>query len=238
MSDGIEIIGAGLGRTGTYTLKVALEQLGFSRCYHMTDLLSHPKQVLHWHELKDSGKTNWQELFGDCRAVVDYPGCLYYREIKAAYPEAKVILTVRDPDTWYESVLKTLYKLRPRKPLALLAMFLRLIVSARFRAILPVYLFADIIIWKEQFKSRFANKEMAIKIFKQHYNEVKAAIPDDQLLVYDVNDGWQPLCEFLNVPIPNIPFPVTNLRQDFASEVENLMERGHNGKGSSLFINS
>lgn len=223
MSDGIEIVGAGLGRTGTYTLKEALEQLGFSRCYHMTDLFSHPEQVSYWQELKDSGKTDWQELFKDCRAVVDYPGCLYYREIIAAYPGAKVILTVRDPDIWYESVLRTFYKLRPRKPLALLAMLLRLFISARFRTILPVYLFTDIIIWKEQFKGRFADKQTAIKIFEQHSNEVKAAIPDKQLLVYNVKDGWQPLCEFLNVSIPDIPFPVTNLRQDFAAEMEKII---------------
>src|SRR5947208_7864431 len=106
----IQVIGAGLGRTGTLSLKAALEELGFGPCYHMIELITHPEQVVYWEAASAGQPVDWDALFAGYQAVVDYPGCRYYRELMRHYPEAKVILTVRDPETWYESCMATIYQ--------------------------------------------------------------------------------------------------------------------------------
>src|SRR4028118_1909160 len=106
----IRVIGAGLGRTGTLSLKAALEEVGFGACYHMIELLGHPEQVHFWEAASRGEPVHWDALFAGYQSIVDYPGCRYYRTLMEHYPDAKVVLTVRDPDRWYESTRETIYK--------------------------------------------------------------------------------------------------------------------------------
>src|SRR5438094_934614 len=106
----IRVIGAGLGRTGTLSLKAALEELGFTQCYHMIELLMHPEQVTYWEAASAGQPVDWDALFEGYQAVVDYPGCMYYRQLMEQYPEAKVLLSVRDPEKWYESARETIFQ--------------------------------------------------------------------------------------------------------------------------------
>src|SRR4051812_14465442 len=111
----IRVIGAGVGRAGTMSLKAALEQIGVEKCYHMIELLMHAEQVRYWEQASAGQPVDWDTLFEGYQSIVDYPGCRYYRELLAHYPDAKVLLTVRNPESWYESARETIYQAgRPR----------------------------------------------------------------------------------------------------------------------------
>lgn len=223
----IRVIGAGLGRTGTLSLKAALEELGFGTCYHMIELLSHPEQVRFWEAASRREPVAWDEMFQGYQAVVDYPGCRYYRELMECYPEAKVVLTVRDPDRWYESALATIYQAGrppsgenegPPAPLPFPGdpqLFARIFEMVR----------RDV--WQGDFGGRFEDREHAIEVFNRHTEQVKAQVPADRLLVYEVKEGWEPLCRFLGVPVPEgEPFPRLNDRETFQNRLRGE-EPGH-----------
>jgi len=202
----IEVIGAGFGRTGTMSLKVALEELGFGPCYHMIELFGHPEHVELW-EAASQGKTvNWDELFSGYRATTDWPACSFYKELMEKYPDGKVILTVRDPYGWYESTYNTIYGMRRMvsSPIFRLAGVFRPGMGHAARM-------NDRLIWEDTFGGSLEDREGAIRIFEQHNEEVKACVPPDKLLVYEVKEGWGPLCEFLGVEVPeDKPFPHLN----------------------------
>jgi hypothetical protein len=103
----LEVIGAGFGRTGTKSLKAALEELGFDPCYHMSELFGHPEHVELWEAAARGKSVDWNELLGGYRATTDWPACSFYEELMQSYPDAKVILTLRDPNRWYESTYNT-----------------------------------------------------------------------------------------------------------------------------------
>ena len=105
----LDVIGAGFGRTGTMSLKVALEELGFGPCYHMSEVFAHPEHVELWRAAAQGKEVDWEQIFGGYRATVDWPACSFYGELMEKYPDAKVILTVRDPQRWYESAYNTIY---------------------------------------------------------------------------------------------------------------------------------
>jgi len=202
----IEVIGAGFGRTGTMSLKVALEELGIGPCYHMIELFGHPEHVELWEAASQGKAVSWEELFSGYRATTDWPACSFYEQLMEKYPDAKVILTVRDPDRWYESTYNTIYGMR------------RMISSPIFRLVAPLRpglrraaKMNDRLIWEDTFGGSLENRERAIKVFERHNEEVKERVPPDKLLVYDVKEGWGPLCEFLGVGVPkNKPFPHLN----------------------------
>jgi hypothetical protein len=198
----LKVIGAGLGRTGTYSLKVALEDLGFARCYHMTDVLAHAEHVPVWNAAVLGESVDWEAFFQGYQATVDWPGCSFYKQYMRLYAEAKVILSVRDPERWHESARQTIYYVRHAFPrwTALLLPRIR-----RFRRML------DRLIWTGMFQGRFEDKSFAIEVFNRHNEEVRRIVPPERLLVYDVKEGWQPLCAFLGVPVPEgKPFPHLN----------------------------
>jgi Sulfotransferase domain len=212
----VRVIGAGLGRTGTLSLKAALEELGFGACYHMIELLSHPEQVHFWEAASRKEPVDWDALFDGYQSAADFPACRYYREMMEHYPDAKVILTVRDPNAWYESTRETIYQVG--RPLSA--------ESDRPPAPLPFpgdpLLFKRIFdmvqrdVWQGDFDGRFENREYAIEVFNRHIATVREHVPSDRLLVYQVKDGWEPLCRFLGVPVPeNEPFPYLNDREAF-----------------------
>lgn len=200
----IEVIGAGFGRTGTTSLKAALERLGFVACHHMQEILRHPEQAQAWMAAYRSEPVDWAALLDGYRATTDWPSCRFYRELMDEYPEAKVVLTVREPERWYESVRETIYPLSTEAP----RWFCRFIPP--LHALLTL---AKHNIWDGEFDGRFLDREHAIARFNAHIEEVQQTVPPERLLVYSVKQGWAPLCEFLDVEVPDESFPHLNERE-------------------------
>ena len=206
----MKLIGAGFGRTGTMSLKIALETLGFSPCYHMTEVFAHPEHTWFWISAWRGEPADWDGVLGGYEAAVDWPACTFYEELMKRHPDAKVILSVRKPERWYESVRNTIYELSvviPRHPIYRIGY--TLVSFFVFRGPGNRNL-ADEIIWQGTFDGRFEDKHHAIEVFEHHNAEVQRRVPEDRLLVYDVKAGWGPLCEFLRVQEPEEPFPRTN----------------------------
>ena len=218
----IQVIGAGFGRTGTKSLQLALEILNFNQCYHMEALLRNPDHVIQWKNAYLENPVEWEFIFKDYKAIVDFPGSIYYKELAQHYPDAKVILTIRDPESWYKSALKTIFSFDPGVKLKL-KMLLKLPFSSTARNLLKVVTLNDKSIWGKFFEGKFKDHDYVISKFNSHIEEVKQTIPENRLLVFEVKDGWEPLCEFLNLPIPNIPFPNTNSGKDFHSWARDIV---------------
>lgn len=210
----LQIIGAGYGRTGTMSLKHALEMLGFGPCYHMIELTNEPERVGHWLQAAKGKKVKWEKLFEGYQSIADFPGCLYYQSLLQAYPQAKVILTVRDAESWYKSARSTIFRSYPSGgQLAYIAK--NYWFSKRVRQLMQVgWLIQKTIFW-QTFRMRQFSPASAMRRFEQHNEEVIKHVPPQQLLVYNVKDGWEPLCQFLQVPIPQVPFPQTNKGDHF-----------------------
>ncbi|GAA4139315.1 sulfotransferase family protein [Actinomadura keratinilytica] len=205
----LEIIGAGFGRTGSYSLKEALTRLGYGPCHHMTSLGEDAELLRRWEAVVDGEPIPWDVVLAGYRAALDWPVCAYWRELVAAYPHAKVILTVRPPDRWYASMSRTLYRSsRPAPPTPEgLLMRLEDLLDSGLRRRRRI---SREVIWKGTFGGRFADREHAIEVFDRHNAEVRAQVPADRLLVFDTAQGWEPLCAFLGVPVPDEDFPHLN----------------------------
>ncbi len=197
----LHIIGAGFGRTGTTSIKQVLEELGFGRCYHMREMIAHSGHARIWLDAYAGKPVDWDRLFDGYASIVDWPGAYFYRELMAAYPEARVLLTVRDPERWHRSMTNTIktesdgiprWALWPLPPVR------------------QMFAVLDRVVWEGTFHGRFADKAHALAVYEQHIEAVKATVPADRLLVYSVREGWEPLCRFLDVPVPDRPFPHTN----------------------------
>lgn len=220
----IQVVGAGFGRTGTKSLQLALEKLGYDQCYHMEELIQNPEGVGHWENADQGLDSDWNQLFEGYQSIVDFPGSIHYKKLATYYPEAKVILTVRDREKWYKSAKSTIFSFDPG-----LAIKLRLLLSLPFsskaRHLLRVIKLIDQSIWKRFFQGRFEDKAFALQHFDAHIDEVKATIPTERLLVFEVKDGWGPLCQFLGKPIPSEPFPVSNQKEGFHTGARNLVKK-------------
>ena len=206
----LKVIGAGLGRTGTASLKVALEQLGIGRCYHMGEVLSDPSRIDHWLDAAN-GEPDWEATLDGYAATVDYPACTYWRELADLYPDAKVILSVRDADSWFESTNAT-------------------IMAPRFNDFIEPSPWGEMIrrtIW-DTLEGRMGDRDFMVSYFNQRNEEVQAALPSDRLLVFEARQGWEPLCNFLGLSVPDAPFPRINTRE----ETKELLDRMTSGSGS------
>lgn len=219
----IKVIGAGLPRTGTSSVKIALEELGFAPCYQMRELLSHPEQINFWTQASRGKAIDWDLLFKDYQGTVDFPSYRYYEQLLQYYPDAKVILTVRDAYAWYDSVLKTIYQVTEPSSGQKFLKTLELLDSSRKQDLDRIWSFVEKELWQLDFQGKFAEKQYAIQVFHQHIEEVKQNVPLNQLLVYQVTEGWESLCRFLNVPIPNKPFPCLNKRATFKQRLRQLL---------------
>ncbi|HEV3229749.1 MAG TPA: sulfotransferase [Solirubrobacteraceae bacterium] len=204
----MKVIGAGFGRTGSMSLKGALEDLGFGPCLHMIDCIRTPieTRVDLWQEAADGKPVDWHEVFAGWESTVDWPGCSFYEQLMDAFPAAPVLLTVRDPDAWYESAQRSIYAATlagrkgelqggtdgPPPPEAMRMM--------------------GTLIWGDggDFQGRFEDRDWAIEVFNRHNEKVRRTVPPERLLVHEISDGWEPLCEFLDVPVPDTPFPRLN----------------------------
>lgn len=199
----IEVIGAGFGRTGTLSLKLALEKLGFDKCYHMLEVAQNPDHVEVWQQATRGEDVDWASLFSGYRASVDWPACNFWELQLQRFPEARVILSERDPERWYQSVMSTIY---PSS------------VAARERDDPTERPWVDMVyelIWDGTFHGRVEDKEHAIDIYLAHNAYVKKQAPPDRLLVFEASEGWEPLCDFLGAPVPDEPYPRVNSTDDF-----------------------
>jgi hypothetical protein len=206
----MKIIGAGFGRTGTTSLKAALEPLGFGPSYRLDEVFKHPEQVAFWEAARRGERVDWEGFFAGYGLAVDWPAFSFYGELMEAFPEAPVILTVRDPGRWYESVRSTIYgihKLSAGPAPVRLAFALAGLFAP---AVTGIARLADAILWDGLFDGRFEDRSYAIEMFHRHNEEVRRRVPPERLLVYDVKEGWAPLCDFLGVEVPDEPFPHLN----------------------------
>lgn len=195
----LKVVGAGFGRTGTLSLKNALENIGFGPCYHMMEVFPRPEHVAMWHRLAFENTIDWDVIFSGFHATVDWPAARWWREIAAHFTNAKVLLSVRDPEAWYKSMIDTIYQAMKWPVTGDVPEIVRLQNEMVRKAILG-----------ETFDNRFEDKAHAIEVFKRHNQEVRDTIDPARLLVFDVREGWAPLCRFLEVPIPDEPFPRLN----------------------------
>ncbi len=198
----MRVIGAGFGRTGTLSLKLALERLGFGPCYHMEEVIRHPAHVPQWVAATRGEPVDWQALLGAWGATVDWPGCSFYKELLAAFPQARVVLSVRDPAAWHRSVIDTIRRPTTMFPLRLFMPWLP--------GVGPATRMATELIWTRTFGGQPEDAARAIATYEAHVAAVTRDVPPGQLLVFDVREGWAPLCAFLDVPVPAEPFPHVN----------------------------
>jgi hypothetical protein len=200
---GLKIIGPGFGRTGTHSLKLAFERLGFGPCHHMWEVRDNPDKLPEWEAAARGEPPDWERVFHGYVSQVDWPGARYWRELIRHYPEAKVVLSIRPEQAWYESMIATIgpfmwnYKTHS---------------SERMRARAKMTL--DIV--EEQiFDGRLRDRDHALAVFRQHIRSVQESVSSDRLLIYNVSEGWSPLCRFLGVSTPTEAFPRSNSRDFF-----------------------
>ncbi len=194
----LRVVGAGLGRTGTTSLKVALEQLLGAPCYHMIEVFSHPEHTQLWRDAALGKLPNWDAIFDGYVATVDWPGAAFWEEIAAANPDAIILLSTRDPEAWWESASQTIFAARDGGP-----------PVPGFREMM------DAIFDSKRFTRDRNTKEAAIARFIEHNEHVRKTAPKDRLVEWTATDGWAPLCKALDVPFPKMPFPKANTRDDW-----------------------
>jgi hypothetical protein len=227
----LKIIGAGLGRTGTMSLKVALEQIGYGPCYHMLDVWANMPETFALWEAAARGEPDWETIFAGYASTVDYPGCTFWRELMVAYPAAKVILSTRNPDSWFDSVNSTIFGPFSRGAIAHIG----------------AQAFFDGTVLAAFDKDRMDDRAYMTGFFERWNDAVIDEVPAERLLVFEAKQGWQPLCDFLGVRVPDAPYPRVNSREEMqqrgiakpgASPTMEMMREGARARieaiGSSL----
>ncbi len=196
----LKVIGAGFGRTGTNSLKTALEMLGFTKCHHMSEVVAAPQQAVGFLEAARSGHTNWDQLFEGYQASCDWPSCIFWRELAEFYPDAKVILSLRDTESWYRSIAQTLFP------------FTRKLLAGPAN---PMKELVEEIFLKQSFAGDIDNRDHVIAVYERHNQSVREGLPAGRLLEFEARQGWEPLCAFLEVPVPAADYPKTNTAEEF-----------------------
>jgi hypothetical protein len=213
----MKVIGAGLPRTGTLSQKVALEMLGLGPCYHMVNVLADLDLAPHWREAMD-GDANWDEVFDGFESTVDWPGSFFYQELIEKYPDAKVILGVRDGESWARSMRETIWGVFYGDGLVRHLSSARGNVDPKWRG----YIDMMMDMWERSGLmdgGEDTTAESMASAMERYQEEVKQNVPSDRLLVWSVQEGWEPLCEFLEVPVPDAPFPKTNDAKEFGARL-------------------
>jgi len=195
----LRVVGAGLGRTGTHSLKLALEQLLGAPCYHMVEVIAHPEFVSLWQSAL-AGAPRWDEIYAGYATAVDWPTAAFWRELMAAAPDSIVLLSVRDPERWWTSASRTIFEsLQQAGPLADLADFRDMVTT----------------MLTERFTPHWDDRDEAIAAYLRHNDEVRAEVPPDRLVEWLPEDGWAPLCAALESRVPEEPFPHVNTTDEF-----------------------
>jgi len=217
----LQIIGTGQGRTGTMSLKLALEILGYGKCYHMFELFQHPEEIVYFEQAEKGEKVDWDKLFEGYKSAVDFPVIRYYKELMAKYPDAKLIHTTREVDSWYKSVSDTIFWASKPSFGRIFKMMVKVPFSSTLRKRLRILKYNGALLDKFYGKD-LKNKEAVTKVFKDYNEDVLKSVPHERLLVFDVKSGWEPLCKFLNVAVPSVPFPRSNSTDEFLVNVSKI----------------
>jgi hypothetical protein len=212
----LSVIGAGFGRTGTESMKMALEILGLGPCHHMKEVIADPEKIRLWRSIARGihapatvstvDEPRWEQAFAGYSAAVDWPSAYFWRELSEYYPRAKILLTVRSPESWHASMEKTIFKT---------------LKESTDRASIGIRLIAEGV-----FGGRIHDRNHAISIYEKNIEEVQAAFDGDRLLTYRLGDGWEPLCRFLGKPVPDVPYPRSNSTDDFNAMLARMKEAG------------
>ena len=195
----LSIVGAGFGRTGTFSLKIALEQIGFAPCYHMEEVKQNPEHPAIWHAAVRNEPVDWHALLDGYRAAVDWPASFFWRELLETYPDANVLLSVRDPDKWYSSMSNTIFELLKAE-------------GSRENSQRSM---THELIFDRAFPGDVDDKDYVLWVYRSHIETVQRSVSAARLLVYDVTEGWAPLCQFLGVDVPKQEFPHRNTTREF-----------------------
>src|SRR3954468_21981172 len=194
----LQVVGAGLGRTGTHSLKLALERLLGGPCYHMIEVFGHPEHVDVWRRAAMGEPVDWEALFDGYVACVDWPGASFWHELADAFPDAPILLSTRDSaETWWQSASQTIFEVtRPMPEDGGFAAMWDAITSARFTP-------------------KFFEHDQAVAAYERHNAGVRTEAPLDRLHQWQPGDGWEPLCRMLGVDVPDEPFPHVNSKEEF-----------------------
>src|SRR5665213_841865 len=189
----LEVVGAGVGRTGTNSLKVALEQLLGEPCHHMYEIFVDPSQIPLWTDAIEGRPVDWSTMPTGYGALVDWPGASFWPELTEANPDALVLLSVRDPEDWYKSASNTIFQVFDNAPPEMVPWFetVRLLLT-------------------ERFCDQLDDKDAMIGAFIRHNDDVREGVTEERLLEWTPSDGWEPICERLELEVPVEPFPRTN----------------------------
>jgi len=196
----LRVVGAGVGRTGTLSLKVALERLLGAPCYHMMEVFGHQEHVPVWRDAARGKMPDWKALMNGYAAAVDWPASAFWPELATDFPDALVLLSVRDAESWWRSANGTIFPATDRAP------------SDLWRSMVEE-LFAS------RFTSAIRDREASIAAFERHNARVRATVPSNRLLEWRPGDGWNPLCRALDLPVPEEPFPHTNTTAEFVARL-------------------
>jgi len=205
----LEVIGAGFGRTGTLSMKMALDQLGLGPCHHMLEIFGKPEQVSLWLAAAEGEPVDWEEVFRGYRSAVDWPSCYFWKELIEFFPDAKVLLTKREAGQWFKSADATIFK------------GMKLANErAQGDAEDPFRKMVNTIVVDNTFCGDLSNRENVIEVFNRHNQEVIDKVPAERLLVFEASDGWKPLCDFLDVRVPDSDYPRSNSTEEFVERVK------------------
>lgn len=215
---GLKVIGAGLPRTGTASLKVALQILLKGRCYHMSELHDHPEHWRYWGAAAKGEAINWEELFSGYSAAVDGPTCFFWPELMREYPDALIVLSIRDADSWFDSWQQTVRKSAVQRDI-------RARPAGRGETPInathateehrPGMAARPAAMHARMPYRRDGSREEVIRGFEKHNSAVRTGVPPERLVVWRPSDGWAPLCAALGMPVPDEPFPHLNSRRTF-----------------------
>lgn len=216
----LKIIGAGFGRTGTKSLYTALNQLGFP-CYHMEEVVNNKDNKSHldfWADVANGEpgqQFDWEQVFANYTATVDFPASCVWQELLEKYPDAKVILTghPKGAEGWYKSAVETIYTIETMWQFKVLKLFTSF--ARKFDRV-------GKLVWQRSLKGTMKDKDKAVAQYEAHLSEVRANVPSDRLLDYSVTQGWEPLCNFLNVPVPETEFPRVNDTKEFKQNIRKM----------------
>jgi hypothetical protein len=211
----VKVIGVGFGRTGTMSLKAALEQLGAGPCFHMIELImgERSEQALEQWVKVAAGEQDWAEVFDGWESTVDWPAAARWREICDAFPDARVLLNVREFDGWYTSMENTIRAAKVTPPDQLQQDANRPLPNPALWGVI------DTLIWTGDFQDRFEDRDWVAQMYERRIEEVKAAIGPERLTVWQLGvDGWEPLAAMLGVPAPQEPFPRLHDTAEFRAE--------------------
>lgn len=215
----LRVVGAGLGRTGTNSLKLALERLLGEPCYHMFEVLEHPDHVPVWHQAVRSEPVDWHALFRGYSAAVDWPASAFWYELSETFPDALVLLSVReDSETWWRSASATIFNrfVRGNVPPEMAAWHAMLSDLFRLR-----------------FTDQIFDRDAAIATYEAHNEEVRRRTDPARLLEWRPGDGWEPLCQALRLPVPEEPFPHVNTTEEFLTRVSGIRDSISPGRDSA-----